>query len=82
MVMGGPEHLPQVWDYLLGALKPHSGSSRRGSVVTNSTRIHEDAGLIPGLAQWLGTRCCHELCCGKAQEMKLTNGELGVLWRQ
>ena len=24
-----------------------------GSVVTNLTRIHEDLGLIPGLAQWV-----------------------------
>ena len=29
----------------------HLGSSRRGSAETNLTRIHEDAGLIPGLAQ-------------------------------
>ena len=28
-------------------------SSRHGSVETNLTRIHEDTGLIPGLAQWL-----------------------------
>ena len=26
--------------------------SRCGSVVTNLTGIHEDVGLIPGLAQW------------------------------
>ena len=32
-------------------LKFMSKSSRHGSVVTNPTRIHEDAGSIPGLAQ-------------------------------
>ena len=29
------------------------GSSHCGSVVANPTSIHEDAGLIPGLVQWV-----------------------------
>ena len=29
------------------------GSSHCGSVVTNLTNFHEDAGSIPGLAQWV-----------------------------
>ena len=29
------------------------GSSHRGSAVTNTTRIHEDVGSIPGLGQWV-----------------------------
>ena len=28
-------------------------SSHHGSVVMNPTRIHEDAGSIPGLTQWV-----------------------------
>ena len=33
--------------------KRHPLSSRRGSVETNLMSIHEDTGLIPGLAQWV-----------------------------
>ena len=33
--------------------RPTLGSSLHGSVITNLTSIHEDSGLIPGLAQWV-----------------------------
>ena len=35
------------------AIKKVGGSSRRGSVETNLISIHEVAGLISGLAQWV-----------------------------
>ena len=43
--------------------KLNSGSSLRGSAEINLTRVHEDAGLIPGLDCGLRIQCCHELWC-------------------
>ena len=49
-----------------------SWSSHCGSAVMNPTRIHEDVGLIPGIAQWVEDRCCHELWC--RLQMQLESG--------
>ena len=38
---------------LMDTLLDNCGSSHCGSVVTNTTSIHEDAGLISGPAQWV-----------------------------
>ena len=39
------------------------GSSHCGSAVMNTTSIHEEAGLIPGPAQWVKDYGCYELLC-------------------
>ena len=37
----------------MATIKTVHGSFHHGSVVMNLTSIHEDIGLIPGLAQWV-----------------------------
>ena len=44
----------------------HGGSSHHGSVITNLTSIHEDKGLIPGLAQWVKAPALLWLWCRPA----------------
>ena len=45
--------LPKQGAYLKRESKLRSGSSHHSSMVTNLTSIHEAAGSIPGLAQWV-----------------------------
>ena len=49
---GGKGRTTQVTDEFLE--KSHNWSSLHGSAEMNLTGIYEDAGLIPGLAQWFG----------------------------
>ena len=44
-------------------------SSHRGSVETNLTGIHEDAGSIPRLVQWVKDLVL--LCCGVGHQLWL-----------
>ena len=52
-------------------------SSCHGSVEMNLTRIHEDAGSIPGLTSLSGLRIwrCHELWCSLQTQL-----DLALLW--
>ena len=47
-------------------------SSHHGSVVTNPTSVHEDAGLILTPFSGLRIPCCHELWC--MWQMRLRSG--------
>ena len=53
-----------IHDPMISELKIIWGSSHGGTAETNLTRIHQDAGSIPGSLSGLRIRCCCELWCG------------------
>ena len=60
------------WQSPALTLRRTLGSCHHGSAVTKPTSVPEDAGLIPGLAQWIRVRIrrCHELWCRSQTQLR------------